>query len=255
MSLPGSNQPELAKSVPHRGVCRCIGLIGGLTPEASAICTHMIHEEVRRLRGVDYSANLRCALLDHHELAMYCANREWSKLEDRLGDTARTLVQGGAEALLLDSSTLHVAAKSMESATNVPIVHVVEVCRRALVDDKITCVGLLGTRCGEEEQLWWDLLGAHDIDVVLPSRPDRCLVADAINTELIFGRVKEASRVRMIRTMKALKRAGARAVVVVAPELLSVAFGSDTALNFYAAARLQVCAAVEWACARGPHHR
>jgi len=227
--------------------------MGGLSPEAAAIYTRFLHEEVRTRCGEEHSANLRSALLNQHRLALACARGEWTWLSNNLGTVARGLVTAGAEALVFDSSTLHVVAQPLQAAAGVPLLHIIAACERALAADGITCAGLLGTRCAEEEEMWRDWLQKRaGIDIVLPPKRDRELVAQLIHRELAWGRIKEASRVTMIRTMKALKRAGARGIVVVAPELLSITFSSDTPLAFYGAARLHACAAVQWAFAAVP---
>ncbi len=229
-------------------VIRCLGLLGGLSSEASAIYARFIHDEVRARCGGNHSGNLRIAVLNQHELSLAHTRKEWGWIGRQLEVVAGALVQAGAEALLFDSSTLHVVARSVETAAGVRLLHCVPVCARALQANRISCTGLLGTRCSEEEEIWRDWLLKHvGIDVVLPHRPDRQRIVEIMDAELAFGRIKEPSRVTMIRSMKALKRSGAQAVVVVAPELLTIVFPTDTALGFYGAPRLHARAAVEWA--------
>lgn len=232
---------------------KCFGVIGGLTSEGAAVFTRLLHEEVRGRIGAAHSANLRCALLDKCEVASCCSRQDWANLSRILLSTAHGLAKAGAQALLLDSSTLHLGTQSLATEAGIPLIHVVEVCERALTKDEITSVGLLGTRCIAEEAMWrgW-LFDRAGIDIALPSTADRELVHEIMDLELARGRIKEASRVTIIRTMKALKRAGARAVIVVAPELLPITFASDTTLRFYAAARLHARAAVQWAFATVP---
>lgn len=246
-------QVSMSSDIAENSSSKCLGLLGGLNPEASAVYTRFLHQAVRELRGQSYAAILRTAYLNQNEISECCANGDWDRIGQELETAARSLVQAGAKALLFDSSLFHISAERVERAAGVPLLHAFAACERALKADGIACVGLLGTRCVEEEELWREWLRVPSgIDIALPPTADRKLVADIMQHELAFGRIKEASRVTMIRTMKALKRAGARGIVVVAPELLPLALPSDTSLKFYGAAKLHTRAAVEWALAAVP---
>lgn len=232
---------------------RCLGLISALNPEASAVYARLLHQEVRHVCDDAHSASLRIVQLKQHQLSAWCARSDWRRIQQEHESAARALVKAGAETLLLDSSTMHLIAQQIEKTTDLPLLHMLRACEVALRESRPSCVGLLGTRCLEEEEMWRKWLRVHSgIDIALPPTADRKLVNEIMRHELACGRIKEASRVTVIRTMKALKRAGARAIVVVAPELLSIAFQSDTQLELHSAARLHARAAVKWSLASMP---
>jgi len=235
---------------------KLFGVLGGLTPEANAIFARLLHEEVRhRFPGRNHSARFVTAMLDRHELAACCAGRASPPLRRQLQSIARGLATAGVEALVFDSSALHVLADQFGAVPRLPLLSGIEACVAECQVQNITCAGLLGTRGAAEEKLWRDrLMNIAGIHAVLPCQPDRHLVTRIIDDELAHGIVHEASQVAVIRVMKAMGRQRVQGVVVVAPELSLLVHPEDSPLRAFDFAQIHSRAVVGWAlsAAKGP---
>ena len=226
---------------------KCLGLLGGLSPESSALYARLIHGEVRQHRGSAHSARLIASGLNRHELHQHCMEGRWSCLGELLSVEAVRLAAAGADGLLLDSSVLHVAAAQLQGCGTSSFFHLADELIVELAKGGARCVGLLGTRFRPEEAVWIDRLRRINIDVVMPSLDDREHLVKIIETELVHGYGEESARVDFLRIMKALKRQRAETMILVAPELALLADGHHSHFSIVDAARLQVGAAVRWA--------
>jgi len=230
---------------------KCLGLLGGLSPEATAVYQRLLHGEVRRLCGPTHSAFLRICALDYHDLTALWQDGDWAHLASELEPLARGLIEEGAEALLFDSSTLHVVADQVRKAIRVPFFGIVNETAQELEMNGIGVVALFGTRCRAEERVWIDgLLEGAGIHTVLPSIDDRKLILAMMDRELIHGYAEEISRVDVIRIMKTLKRQGVGAFVMASAEMSVLIDPYDARFPIVDAPQLHTRAAVRWALGR-----
>lgn len=224
---------------------KCLGLIGGCAVEETTHYARQIDEEVRHRFGEQQSANLVALSLQTRKLATHMAKKDWPEAGKILSRAMAQLAALGAESVLLCSSALHVAAT--EIATEVPLLDIVDPVVTALRRAKRKRIGLVGPRSTEEEQ-WWRrrLARAHLHDVFFPVLRDRQYLAALLSDQLDRGIVTEHARADVVRIAYSLRQAGARALVVCAPELTALLEDAVPVLPIFDATELHALAAVDW---------
>ncbi|MDR1283963.1 MAG: amino acid racemase [Opitutaceae bacterium] len=227
---------------------KTLGLLGGLSHQAMRVYTRLIHEEVGyRLRQPDQAAIIA---LDRKpgEFATLGSQQDWSGLRNRLAQDAKTLESAGAESLVICSGLLHAVAGDIAPEVNIPVLSAVTAVMDALRRMKVARVGLLGSFDEREAKMWKDCLENNLVpDVMVPVSADQQHLAEIVRTELTLGIVREPSRVQVAHIAASFRKAGARAVVITAPELRLIFGESESVLPVFDAARLHVAAAVDWA--------
>lgn len=232
---------------------RCIGLIGGMSWESTAIYYRVINEEIRRRRGGLHSAELILRSVNCAEAVQYQVAGQWDRAADLLIGAALSLEFAGAQCVLICTNTMHKVADRVQSSLHVPLLHIADVTGAAVQRAEIRTVGLLGTRFTLEETFYTErLTRGRPFKVVLPDKPDRNRLHEIINGELCQGQQKTAAHADLCRMMAALKGRGAEGVILGCTELMLLVGPQDIDLPLFNTTELHAMAAVDWALAGMP---
>ena len=226
---------------------RCIGLIGGMSWESSALYYQLLNEAVAERLGGLHSARCVLASVDFAEVEAMQSEGRWDDAGHLLAATARGLQAAGADAVLICTNTMHKVADQVAGAITVPLLHLADVAADAVVAAGIEVVALLGTRFTMEESFYSDRLTARGLAVLTPQADDRDLVDRVIYTELVLGQVSEASRAAYTEIIGRLAARGAQGVILGCTEIELLIRPSDVELPTFPTTRLHVQAAVDFA--------
>jgi aspartate racemase len=226
---------------------KCIGLIGGMSWESSALYYRLINEGVKGRLGGLHSARVVLASVDFADVeAMQSAGR-WEEAGELLAGQARGLEAAGADVLVICTNTMHRVAGQVAAAVGIPLLHLADVTADAVVAAGLGTVGLLGTRFTMEESFYADRLVARGLTVLTPDADDRAAVDRIIYTELVLGQVEDASREALVDVIRRLTQRGAQGVILGCTELELLLGPGDVDLPLFATTRLHAGAAVEFA--------
>ena len=125
---------------------RCIGLLGGMSFEGSAVYYRLINETVRQRLGGLHSADLLLHSVDFQTIVDLQKFGDWQTAGEVLANTARRLEGAGAQAVLVCAVTMHKVADRIEDAIGVPFLHIVDVTARRLIAAGCRRPLLLATR-------------------------------------------------------------------------------------------------------------
>lgn len=225
---------------------RTLGLLGGMAWPSTLAAYRAINEGVAARLGPPHSARLLVYSVDFAEIEAAQRAGAWEDAGRVLAHAARALVAAGAEGLMLCTNTMHRVAESIESAVDVPFLHLADVTAAAVTADGSTRVGLLGTRFTMEEPFYRERLAAHGLDVQVPDAQDRERVHRVIYDELIHATVTPAAVETLTAVADRLVTAGAQGVVAGCTELELALTPDRVAVPLYATTALQADAAVTW---------
>lgn len=228
---------------------RCIGLIGGMSWESSALYYQLLNEGVKERLGGLHSARCVLASVDFAEVEAMQSNGRWDDAGALLADQARGLEAAGADAVLICTNTMHKVAGQVAAALTVPLLHLADVVADAVLAAGIDTVALLGTRFTMEESFYTDRLTARGLTVLTPDADDRALVDRVIYTELVLGEVRDSSRAAFVDVIGRLAARGAQGVILGCTEIELLIGPSDVELPTYPTTRLHAQAAVDFALA------
>lgn len=232
---------------------RTIGLIGGMSWESTVPYYRIANETVAARLGGLHSAKIVLVSVDFHDLERHMREGDWSAVGASLAESARSLERAGAGCVVLCTNTMHKVAGAIESAVELPLLHIVDAVAAEIARHGVERVGLLGTRFTMEDDFYRRRLRErHGIEAIVPPGADRETVNRVIFDELCRGRVVEASRAAYRRIMGGLVDAGAQAIVLGCTEIAMLVGPEDAAVPVFDTTALHARAAAEWALGDGP---
>src|SRR5690606_19198541 len=147
---------------------KTIGLIGGMSWESTAHYYRVLNQETAARLGGLHSAPLLVHSLDFAPIAAMQAAGDWDGAGAVLAQSAKTLVDAGAEVIGLATNTMHIVAGTITDGLDVPFIHIADPTSEALLADGFESVGLLGTRFTMEMGFYRERLEASGLAVLIP---------------------------------------------------------------------------------------
>ncbi|MBP5185490.1 MAG: amino acid racemase [Clostridiales bacterium] len=168
-----------------------IGLVGGTGPESTLMYYKELNTRIDQMTNGKAMPDLAIESVDFRKAWAYVSNGENDKLADYLSEKVSCLKSTGCEVISLTAGTMHLVINEIEKKTGVSLVSIPKAVADEAVIKGYTKVGLLGTIFTmEQDYMKKDLLDAG-IEVCIPNKEDRELVAKHIFEELELGIAKE----------------------------------------------------------------
>jgi aspartate racemase len=225
-----------------------LGLLGGMSWESSIEYERIINRLVRERVGGLASADLLIRSFNFADIEALQSAGRWDDAGQLLASAAINLVDGGADAIVMCTNTMHRLADTLESAIDVPLIHIADATADAVKDAGLDVVALLGTRYTMEQDFYVGRLrDRHNLYVLVPDEPDRTTVHDVIYDELVRGVVHPASKARYLEIIGELIALGAKGVIAGCTEIELLIEQSDLHVPLFPTAYLHAAAAVDFA--------
>ncbi len=227
-----------------------IGLIGGMSWESTAQYYSLINQGVRARLGGSHSARILMDSLDFGPADAMLQAGDWAGLGDMLASSARNLVAGGADFIVLATNTMHRLAPEIEAASALPLLHIADPLGAAIAAQRFDRVGLVGTAFTMEQPFLRDRLGARfGIETVIPDTAARGAVHGIIFQELVCGVVSAESREVYRGVLADLAADGCQAIILGCTEIMLLIGAADSVVPLFDTTALHASAAVERALA------
>ena len=198
---------------------KTIGLIGGMSPESTVFYYKTLNRLAKEHYGGHASAKILLHSVNFAETLAKQVVGEWDDLGVQLAEAAKGLQRAGADLIALATNTMHKCAPAIETAIELPFVHIGDATAEALVRDGRKRPALLGTRFTMEEAFYRERLETHGLTPVIPDDDGRRDVHRIIFDELVHGTMNEGSRGRYIEITKELSAKGADSVILGCTEI------------------------------------
>jgi aspartate racemase len=225
-----------------------LGLLGGMSWESSIEYERTINELVRERVGGMASADLLIRSFNFADIEALQRAGRWNDAADLLAAAARHLVDGGADAVVICTNTMHRLAPAIEAAVDVPLLHIADATAAAVLAAGVDVVALLGTRYTMEDDFYVGRLRErHALTVLVPDEPDRTVVHDVIYDELVRGVVAPRSKEQYVAICERLIERGAQGVIAGCTEIELLIGADDVSVPFFPSAYLHAVAAVDFA--------
>ena len=202
---------------------KLLGLIGGVSPESTAIYYRLLNDATRARLGAEHSANLMIYALDYGVMIEHYDNEDWPAFTHEVVVGARCLAAAGVDAIVICSNTTHLAADAVRKATNLPVIHMLDSLAAAMDDAGVQRPLLLGTPVVMSGHHYRPALASRFAgEVVTPTSDEQETVARIILEELVRGDVLDASRRALLDIVKRHVSAGADGVILGCTELCMI---------------------------------
>ena len=223
-----------------------IGLIGGMSWESSAEYYRLINQLTQKKLGGTNSAKSLMISVNFSEIEKLQHQGHWNVLEQNMVDAARQLQAGGADFIVLCTNTMHRFAEAIETAVNIPFLHIADATAQQIKICDIKNVGLLGTRFTMEQDFYKQrLIDVYGLNVLIPNEQDRNAVHRIIYEELVKGIIREESRIIYREIIARLIDDGAEAIILGCTEIMLLVEQSDSAVPVFDTTAIHAHAAVE----------
>lgn len=193
---------------------KTIGLLGGMSWESTELYYRLINEHIKHQLGGLHSAKIVMISVDFHEIKTLQHEERWEEAGNILATSASKLEQLGADFILICTNTMHKVAPQVQSAINIPLVHLADATAEKIVAQGVKSIGLLGTNFTMEQDFYKGRLAErHGLNVIVPDTADRQIIHRIIYEELCLGEIKDTSRQEYLAIMKKMADNGAQAII------------------------------------------
>lgn len=227
---------------------KTIGLIGGVSTEATLIYYKTINALVRERRGGFHSAEMRIHSVNFHDYNGAHDTRDWPFIRAGFANAARGLKSAGADFLVLACNTLHTVADAIEEATDLPFLHIVDACGARLRADNRTQPGLFGTAFTMAEPYFRERLAEKTgLAPTLPDADTQAELSRIIFDDLTHGIVREDAKRYYLTCIQNLKDQGCDSIILGCTELGMLVTAANSPLPPYDTALIHCQAIVDYA--------
>ena len=225
---------------------KTIGLIGGMSWESSIEYYRIINQKVREALGRVHSAKSVMVSLDFGEIEELQMKGDWEEATQVMIQSAREVESGGADFLLICTNTMHLMAEEVQAGIDIPLLHIADATARAVKEQGLKSVGLLGTRFTMEKDFYRGRLEkAHKLKVFVPDPSGRELVHNVIYDELVQGMIKDDSRQSYREVIRNLVNDGAEGIVLGCTEIGLLVKRDDVSVPIFDTMEIHARAAVD----------
>jgi len=227
---------------------KTIGMLGGMSWESTASYYQTINNGIKRQLGGLNSAKICLYSVNFAEIERLQHEGDWDKTASILCAAAQSVEAGGADFLLICTNTMHKVAADIEAAISIPLLHIADATAKALIQDNISRVGLLGTQFTMDQDFYKGrLTDQYGIEVIVPDDEQQRVIHDIIYQELCLGIISDQSRRQYLGIIDALHRQGAQAIILGCTEIALLLQQCHSQVPLYDTTEIHAASAVAMA--------
>lgn len=240
----------------HGGVnndeLRTVGVLGGMSPASTTVYYDRLVAGVNDALGGHAAPPVTIHSVNFADVEPMIEADRWEAAGAYLADSARLVEQGGAEVLFMATNTMHRVADAIETAVDVPFVHIVDPVADAARDRSLDTLGVLGTQATMSGAFYHDRFAAHGIDTLVPDSETQSVIDRIIFEELVHNETREASREQYLSAIESLVERGAEGIVFGCTEIELLVAAADVSVPVFDTTALHVERAVEMSLGERP---
>lgn len=226
---------------------KTIGFIGGLTWYSSIDYYRMMNEMVNERLGDAHSCQMLMYSVEFGEIRRLTFAEDWGAIAKIISSVAVTLQNAGADCIVLGANTMHNIADKVESAIQVPLIHIGEVTATAIEKEGLNTVALLGTKYTMQMDFYKAKLAEKNIAALIPGKRDIEFINHAVYEEMGKGIFLPETKQRILKIIQSLQQQGAQGVILGCTELPILIKQEDIPIPAFDTTMIHAKAAVEFA--------
>lgn len=227
---------------------KTIGLIGGTSWTSTIEYYRVLNEEVgRRLGGLN-CCKMVIYNVQFSELECAMHSGRWDDAAAILSDAAKRLSVSGAEAVLMCSNLIHRMYDTVQSAVDVPVLHLGDALAAEIKRRGYKKAALLGARHTMQEDFYRCRIAEKSgAEILIPDDADCRYIDTAIFSRMCANIYTDEDRQAFLGIIEKLKGEGAEAVLLACTELPVLL--TETPLPIISSVDQHCLYAVDWAMA------
>ncbi len=207
-----------------------VGLVGGISWVSTIDYYKLINEGVnKKLGGLQFA-----------ECLIYSLNfgdiqeKTWEHAYELLLNACLSLKKSGVDAVVLCANTAHMYANELEKEVELPLIHIGTETAKAIANEKITTIGLLGTQFTMEMDFYKDHLKTFGLNVLIPEKQEtRNYMQQVLKEELGRGIINVESKQNYIKIANELISHGAEGIILGCTEIPLLIDQSDFSVPIF----------------------
>ena len=225
---------------------RTIGIIGGMSWESTQTYYQLINQGVKRELSGLHSADILLHSLDFALIEALQSQNDWEAMADVLVESGLRLKAAGAQGLLIATNTMHKVADEVQTATELPLIHIADATAAAIKAAGISKIALLGTNFTMTQDFYKQRLVEAGLTVMVPEESERNEVHRIIYEELCQGQFTDESRQRYIAIIEQLAEQSAEGVILGCTEIGLLIQQADSPIPVFDTTQIHAEAAVRF---------
>ncbi|MFC4262171.1 aspartate/glutamate racemase family protein [Ferruginibacter yonginensis] len=226
---------------------KTVGLVGGTGWVSTIDYYRYMNQLVFEKTAQQSTAKVLVHSVNYPPIAALTAANKWDEIAIIISNAAKGLVTAGADCILLCANTMHHIAPHVAGTIDVPLIHIAEVTAKAIQEQTINKVALLGTKYTMNLPFFKDILFEMGIETLVPDEEDRILINDSIYKELSLGIVTDATKNMYATIIEKMTAKGAAGIIAGCTEIPMVVQQSDFDIPIFDTTYLHAQAAVKFA--------
>lgn len=223
---------------------KIIGLVGGISWVSTMDYYKFINEGInKKLGGLNF---LECIIysLNFGDIQ----ERSWENSFELLLNACLSLKKSGVDAIVLCANTAHLFADDLEDKIKLPIIHIGKETAKAVKQQGLVKVGLLGTKFTMEMEFYRKKLEENGLNVLVPEKQEtRNYVQYTVKEELGRGVINLDTKQNYISIMKDLVERGAEGIILGCTEIPMLISQEDLSVPIFDTTKIHSRAIVEYA--------
>jgi aspartate racemase len=221
----------------HIGIVAC-------SAEGAALCYRTICAEAKALMGEHMHPEVT---MHTHPLGEYMVGirtGDWRLVADLMLSSTRKLKKCGADFAISPDNTIHQASSIVFEESPIPWIHIADAVALQAGESGLSCLAITGTKYLMTGPVYPETLKKSGISCKIPTGIQREKIDEIIFSELVYGIIKEESRLYFNDVIQELKDKGCDGVVLGCTEIPLIVRPYDCPLPTLDSTRLLAQAAL-----------
>jgi aspartate racemase len=196
-----------------------IGILGGLSPESTALYyTHITRTYAARFGNYGYPEILIYSV-NFQKYVDWQHSGQWQEAARDMAEALERLHGAGADFGLISANTMHIVFDEVQRAVHMPLISIVQATADAILAAGLRSVGLLGTIYTMSERFFREGLERSRITALVPDPDSQQRMNEVIYQELCRGEIRPESRRLFLDIIERLRGLGAQGMVLGCTEI------------------------------------
>jgi aspartate racemase len=224
-----------------------IGLIGGITWLSTLDYYRLLNQKTNEQLGGVASAKIILSSVNFAHVKELTVANNWPALATLMSNEAKRLEQAGANCILMGANTMYNIADEVQSAINIPLIHIARETAREIVKLQLKKVALLGTKYTMQLPFYKNTLAEYGITTIIPNETDVEYINDCIYNEMGKGIFLQERKKEFLSIIQQLQKQGAEGVILGCTEIPILIQQKDSPIPVFDTTDIHATAAVKFA--------
>jgi len=215
----------------HIGIVAC-------SAEGAALCYRTICSEAKEVMGDHMHPEVTMHTHPLGEYMIGIRSGNWRQVADLMLSSTQKLKRCGADFVISPDNTIHQAFNIVTAESPIPWIHIADAVAFEARKLDLSCLAIIGTKYLMTGPVYPEALENFSISSRIPTEEQRERIDDIIFRELVYGIIKETSRLYFNEVIHELKEKGCDGVVLGCTEIPLIVRPDDCPLPTLDSTRL-----------------